>query len=60
MDFKKIWQLFAGRDDIKTTLHSLVGTNERPGETEEERQRRHDEEGAAAARTSAGVFGGGS
>jgi hypothetical protein len=54
-----MWRHWGGEDDFKTVAKSLVGKNDRPGETEDERKRRQDEEAAVAAATSPGAFGGG-
>jgi hypothetical protein len=54
-----MWRQWAGTDSFKTVGKSLVGKNERPGESEEDRKSRQDEEAAVAASTSPGAFGGG-
>jgi len=56
MSLRELWQSLVGKDDVKQTVKSVVGKDERPGETPQERQRRRDEENSVAASTSPGAF----
>lgn len=56
MSLKELWQSLVGKDDVKQSVKSIVGKNDRPNETPEERQRRRDEENSVAASTGPGAF----
>jgi len=53
---RKMWQSLTGKQDAKDVVQSMVGKQDRSGETDAERQSRQDDENSTTAATSPGAF----